>query len=213
MKPQKLGMFVAVATVLLIAQPTRADKVDFGDSAPMAGAKMRNVDGKKVSIEDVKGEKGTLVIFTCNHCPYVKAWESRIAAIGNAALAQGVGVIAVNSNDPKAFEEDSYDEMKKRSKALGLKFPYTVDRKSALARAYGATRTPEVFLFDSGMKLVYRGTIDDSVRDADKVSKTYLKDAIADVSAGRAVRIKETKALGCSIKFRDGDDDDAQGDG
>src|SRR6266545_6438057 len=119
-----------------------------GASAPMADVKMTSVDGKSVSIADVKGAKGTLVVFTCNACPWAKAWEARIAELGNAFAKRGVGVIAVNPNDPEVQAEDAYAVMQQRAKKRGMSFPYVVDVTSDLARAFGATRTPEAFLFD-----------------------------------------------------------------
>jgi glutathione peroxidase-family protein len=173
-----------------------------GDVAPSADVKMLNVDGRELSIADVKGARGTLVVFTCNHCPYVKAWEQRLVSIGNAYREKGFGVIAVNSNDAEAYEDDSYPEMQKRATEKGYAFPYVVDSTSGVAKAFGATRTPEAFLFDAGGKLVYHGAIDDNAEDAAKVTKTYLRDALDAVSGGSPVKVAETKAIGCSIKFR-----------
>jgi peroxiredoxin len=170
-------------------------------SLPMAGTKMKNVDGTEVSIADVAGPKGTLVIFSCNHCPYVKAWEGRIAALGNEYREKGVGVIVINSNDPAAFAEDSFEEMQKRAAKLGLKFPYAVDATSDIARAFKATKTPECFLFDAGGALVYHGAVDDN-KKADAVEKHFLRDALAALVAGREIATKETKFVGCGIKFR-----------
>lgn len=173
-----------------------------GSAAPMADTKLKNVDGRELSIAAAKGAKGTLVVFTCNHCPFVIAWEDRIVALGNRALEQGIGVIAINSNDPAHNADDSFEGMVKRAKEKGMKFPYAVDASSDLARAFGATRTPEAFLFDAAGKLVYHGTIDDNAQDADKVKETYLKNALDALVAGSEIAVKETKAIGCGIKFR-----------
>jgi peroxiredoxin len=163
---------------------------------------MAGVDGRSLSIAEAGGKKGTLVIFMCHHCPWVKAWQDRIARIGNAAAKQGVGVIAINPNDPMAYPEDDLAGMKAQAKQLGLKFPYVVDATSDVARAFGATRTPEAFLFDASGKLVYHGTVDDNAQNEKAVSKPWLEQAVAAVAGGRAVPIAETKAFGCSIKFR-----------
>ena len=173
-----------------------------GSDIPMASAALKNVDGKAVTVAGVAGKKGTLVVFTCNACPWVKMWETRIAAIGNEAAKRGLGVIAINSNDPAVNTEDSHAEMAKRAKKLGLKFPYVMDETSEVAVAYGATRTPEVFLFDASGKLVYHGAIDDNARKPADVSQHYLREAVNAVATGKAVPVTETKALGCSIKFR-----------
>jgi peroxiredoxin len=148
------------------------------------------------------GARATLVVFTCNHCPFAKAWETRIVELGNTYAAKGIGVVAVNANDPKVAAEDDFDGMQKRAKDRGMQFPYVVDATSNVARAFGATRTPEAFLFDKDGKLVYHGTIDDNGEDATKVEKSYLKDALEAVASGKDVAVKETKSIGCGIKFR-----------
>jgi peroxiredoxin len=195
----------SVALVFALAfslQGLAAAGLSLGAPAPATDVKMQNVDETEVSIADVAGESGTLVIFTCNHCPYAKAWESRIAGIGNLYATKGVGVVAVNSNDPSAYSEDRFEVMQERTRQLGMKFPYVVDADSSVALAFGATRTPEAFLFDSAGKLVYHGTIDDNYKDADKVTKPYLRDALDALVGGKEIPLAETKALGCSIKFR-----------
>jgi len=185
-----------------IAEPDGPTALALGSKAPMADAAMKGVDSKSLTIAQAAGKKGTLVVFTCNACPWVKGWESRISEVGNAAHKAGIGVIAINSNDPSKNAEDGYDEMKKRAKKLGFKFPYVVDATSDVARAFGATRTPEAFLFDAEGKLVYHGTIDDSPRDASTVKEAYLRQAVDAVVAGQSVPVAETKSLGCTIKFR-----------
>ena len=180
-------------------QPTT---LAIGSKAPMADIKMKNVDGKELSITDVGGKKGTLVVFTCNHCPWAKAWEERIVALGNTWSKKGIGVIAINANDPEAFEEDGYTQMQARAKERKIAYPYVVDATSDVARAFGATRTPEAFLFDASGKLVYHGTIDDNAKEPKNVKARYLADAVKAVAAGKAVAMAETKALGCGIKYR-----------
>jgi len=173
-----------------------------GSQVPLADVKMKNVDGKDVTITSAAGKKGTLVVFTCNHCPWAKAWESRIAELGNAAKKAGMGVIAINANDPAAYPEDNMDGMKKRAKTLKLAFPYAMDATSDIARAFGASRTPAAFLFDKSGALVYHGTIDDNAKEPEKVTQRYLKDAVDAVVAGTEVTTPETKSLGCGIKYR-----------
>lgn len=174
-----------------------------GSAAPLADVAMKNVDGRETTIAKSAGKKGTLVLFICNHCPWVKLWQPRIAEVGNAALKQGVGVIAVNGNDPKPYPEDEFDVMVKRAKEVGYRFPYVVDATSDVARAFGATKTPEAFLFDASGRLVYHGAIDDNAKDAKAVKSRWLADAVAAVAAGKPVPVAETKALGCTIKFRE----------
>lgn len=191
-----------VILALAVTAPRAAGPLAIGASIPLADVKMKNVDGKDVALDDVKQPAGTLVVFTCNHCPFAKMWESRIVELGNTYGAEGVGVIAVNANDPKVAPDDSFEVMQQRAKERGMKFPYVVDATSKLARAFGATRTPEAFLFDKDGKLVYHGTIDDNGQEPDKVENAYLKNALEAVLAGRPVPVAETKSIGCGIKFR-----------
>jgi hypothetical protein len=196
---QRITTIGCSLAVLGLAWPARA--LNMGDSMPAADVKMKNVDGRQLSIADIKGAKGTLVIVSCNHCPFVIAWEPRIAEIGNAAMKQGIGVIQLNPNDPSRQAKDSFGEMVKRAKDRGFEFPYVVDAGSTVARALGATRTPEIFLFDSDDKLVYHGAIDDNSRDAGKVEAPWLKAAIDALLAGKDIPVTQSRAIGCSIKF------------
>ncbi len=189
------------ALVLLGTLASPAIALHIGDPAPQREVKMRNVDGRELSIAEVTGSRGTLVIFTCNHCPWAKAWQTRIAELGNTYKGRGIGVIAINANDPAAAAEDAFPEMVTRAKEVGFQFPYVVDSGSTVARAFGAERTPEAYLFDATGKLVYHGTIDDNAQDAAQVKQHYLADALDAVAAGKPVGMAETKALGCSIKF------------
>ena len=192
-----------VLPLLLAAAPLAyAGPLAIGSAIPSADVKMKNVDGKELSLSDVKGASGTLVVFTCNHCPFAKGWESRIVDLGNTYQAKGIGVVAVNANDPSVAAEDGYDGMVARAKEKGFAFPYVVDASSGVAKAFGATRTPEAFLFDKAGKLVYHGAVDDNMQDPAKVESAYLKDALEAVAGGKAVPVAETKSIGCSIKFR-----------
>lgn len=193
---------VGIASLLVsLALHAPASALQLGAAAPQRDVKMRNVDGRELSIADVTGAKGTVVIFTCNHCPWAKAWETRIAALGNTYRQRGIGVIAVNANDPSDHAEDGFDAMVQRAKQRDFQFPYVVDAGSKVARAFGAERTPEVFLFDANGALVYHGTIDDNADDADAVKQHFLRDALEAVANEQPVAVKETKALGCGIKF------------
>ena len=173
-----------------------------GAKAPLSDIKMKTAAGTEVSIADVKGAKGKLVVFTCNACPWAKMWEERIVKLGNKATKMGVGVIAINANDPGKNAEDGFDVMQARAKKRGMKFAYAMDATSDIARAFGATRTPEAFLFDASGKLVYHGAIDDNADDATAVEQRFLANAVNAVAGGKAVAVAETKALGCGIKFR-----------
>jgi peroxiredoxin len=193
------------AAIILAAALQMAGPLTLGAKAPATSIKMKSAtDGKMVSIGDVAGKAGTLVIFTCNHCPFAKGWEKRIAELGNGYAKKGIGVILINANDPALHEEDGLAGTKSRAKSLGLQVPYVVDETSAVARAFGASVTPEAFLFDGSGKLAYHGTIDDNHKDPDKVQKRYLKDALDAVVAGKPPAVPESKGLGCGIKLRAG---------
>jgi peroxiredoxin len=193
---------VAMATLALAAGVRVAGALQLGDGMPMTNVEMKSVSGKEVTLSGVAGAKGTLVIFSCNHCPWVKAWETRIVALGNELPAKGIGVVAINSNDPAAYPGDDYADMVARAKAGGFAFPYVVDSTSDVARAFGATHTPEAFLFDRAGKLVYHGTIDDNAQDAAEVKHRYLADAADALLAGKPIAAAETKSIGCSLVLR-----------
>lgn len=184
------------------AAPTEVTALAIGAEAPMKDVAMMGVDGKEITLASAAGKKGTMVIFMCKHCPWVQAWQGRIAKIGNTALAKGIGVVAVMPNDVAAFPDDDMPGMKAQAKQLGLKFPYVMDATSDVARAFGATKTPEIFLFDASGKLVYHGAVDDNAKVEKAVEKPWLQQAVAAVAAGKPVETAETKAFGCGIKFR-----------
>ncbi len=198
----------AVLVASLVSPPEAA--ADCGvahDSQPHAvlpagDVGMLNVDGEEVTIDSIRGEHGTLVIFSCNACPWAIAWEERIAELGNSARKEGVGVIVVNSNDPGRVPKDGYKPMQERAKEKGFEFPYVVDATSGVARAYGASRTPECFLYDEAGKLVYHGAVDDNAKQPAEVDEQWLADAISTLLEDKEVSVVETKAIGCSIKFR-----------
>jgi peroxiredoxin len=190
----------------LVADETNRDakpqRLAIGSAMPAGKTEMESVDGKKYTLDGIAGEKGTLVIFSCNHCPYAVQWEERITKIGNEYKKKGFGVIVVNSNDIVSHPTDDMDHMKERAKKLGMEFPYAMDGDSSVAVAFGASKTPEVFLFDKAKKLAYWGAVDDNSADASAVKHHYLKDALDAVAEGKAPATAETKALGCGIKFR-----------
>jgi len=191
------------ASLTLAATLAATQALVAGAPAPPATTKMKNaVDGKPVSIADVAGKAGTLVVFTCNHCPFARGWEQRIVALGNEYAKKGIGVILINANDPSGHEVDGLEGTQARAKEAGMQFPYVIDETSAVARAFGAEKTPEAFLFDKKGKLAYHGAIDDNMREPDKVTKRYLKDALDAVVAGKAPAVPESKGIGCSIKLR-----------
>ena len=178
-----------------------AKELDLGSILPLGDIKMADISGKDISLNDAKGENGLLVIFSCNTCPWGIAWEDRYVELADTYKDKGVGIVAINSNETKFENVDSMEEMQEHAQENGYNFYYTMDKKANLARAFGATRTPHIYLFDKKDKLVYRGAIDDNARKPDKVENTYLADAIDNMLAGSAIDPAATKALGCAIKF------------
>jgi peroxiredoxin len=194
------GLVAAMTSSL--ARADESKPLALGAKIPATDTKLKNVtDGKDISIKKAAGDKGTLVLFTCNNCPYAKAWEERIVELGKTYSQKGVGVLLVNSNNPSLSKGDTFELTQARAKERGITFPYAVDPESSVARAFGASKTPEAFLFDKGGALVYHGTIDDNHEEPAKVSKRYLKDALEAVSAGKKPALPETKSMGCGIKF------------
>lgn len=196
-----IAIFSAVSISLLTAFtiPPVGQELALNAPIPMPDYKMKDVSGKQVSLGESKTEKGLLVIFSCNTCPYVKLSETRIKEYSDFCLANGIGCVIINSNEAQRNEEDSFDEMTKYYAAQNLKCAYTVDEKSQLADAFGATRTPQCFLFSS-KGLVYKGAIDDNVKDAAQVKNPYLKNALDALLKNKKPAPQETKSIGCTIK-------------
>lgn len=180
-----------------------AEGYQVGDKA--SDLKLKNIDGKWISLGDYKDARGFIVIFTCNHCPYAKAYEERIIALDKKYAPLGYPVIAINPNDPVAYPEDSYENMQKRAKDKGFTFPYLFDEQQTVFPQFGATRTPHIFILskaDSDMTVEYIGAIDDNYEDASKVTKKYVENAVDALLAGEKPEVTSTKAVGCSIKVR-----------
>jgi peroxiredoxin len=159
------------------------------------------VDGGKHSLADYADAPALAVIWSCNHCPYVQAWEGRMMAIQRDYADRGVRLVAVNSNDVDRYPEDSFEEMTARAERLGFNFDYLFDEDQTVARAYEPERTPEVFLFDRDRRLVYHGAIDDS-RDEDLVQRHHLREALDAVLEGRQPAVAETPPVGCTMKWK-----------
>jgi peroxiredoxin len=160
------------------------------------------VDGKSHSLADYSGKNAVVVIFSCNHCPYVRAWEDRMVQVQADYEATGVQLIAINSNDASKYPDDSFPKMKDRAHEKHFNFPYLHDDNQTIARAYGAERTPEVFLFDKAGTLRYHGAIDDNYDDPAAVKTEYLRDALDALLSGKVPPTLETRPIGCTIKWK-----------
>ena len=159
------------------------------------------VDGKSHSLESYADANVLVLVQSCNHCPYVQAWEGRLSAIASDYAERGVSVVAINSNDTVSHPEDSFEEMQKRASAQGFTFDYLFDEPQEIARELRSERTPEVFVFGGDRRLVYHGAIDDS-RDEDQVSQQYLRDALDAVLSGEEPAVSETPPVGCTLKWK-----------
>ncbi len=173
--------------------------LDLGEKAP-SFKNLLGADGERYSISSFNDKPVLTVVFSCNHCPYAKAYEERLVSIQRDYASRGVQLIAINSNDDKSYPEDSYPEMVKRAKEKGFNFPYLRDGEQIVVVEYGAVCTPHVFAFDKARLLRYRGRIDDS-RDPSSVRSHDLRNALDDLLAGKEVRVPDTRPFGCSIKW------------
>jgi thioredoxin-related protein len=192
------ALLIACGVLLSFINKTSTE-IGLNAPIPMADEKMKDISGKDVSLNSAKTAKGLLVIFSCNTCPYVKLSETRIKEISDNCLKLGIGCIIINSNEGQRTEEDSFDAMVKYAAAQKFSCFYAIDVNSKLADAFGATRTPQCFLFNS-KGLIYKGAIDDNVKDQSLVKTHYLKEAIDALAKNETPKLQETKSIGCTIK-------------
>jgi peroxiredoxin len=200
MKKIKILGLIGLVTVLISGKPLR---YEIGDA--VADFKLKNVDGKMVALSDYTTAKGAIVIFDCNTCPYSRAYNDRIIGLNKKYAEKGFPVIAINPNDPQMSPGDSYEEMVSRAKQKKYDFPYLIDESQVVARSFGATNTPHVFVLQkngSDFKVAYIGTIDNNSRDASSATKKYVEDAVDALLTGQSVPTQNTKAIGCSIKWK-----------
>ena len=196
-----LGAFAIIGLLFAFTAAKTVSGYQVGDIA--TDFSLKNVDGKKVSLKDFKDAKGYIVVFTCNHCPYAMAYEDRIVALDKKYKKQGYPVIAINPNNPEKQKDDSFEKMQTRAKEKGFTFPYLLDEGQKIYPQYGATKTPHVYVLQKTAKgnvVKYIGAIDDNYEDEAAVTKKYVEDAVDSLLKGKEVSVKETKAIGCSIK-------------
>jgi peroxiredoxin len=171
------------------------------------GFSLPDTDGRIVSLADYRDAPALLVMFICNHCPFVKHVRRELARLGRDYVARGVGIVAINSNDVRASPDDRPERMKEEKRAAGYTFPYLFDETQEVAKAYGAACTPDFYLFDRGRRLVYRGQLDDS-RPSNQTTVTGkdLRAALDAVLTGRAVSVEQRPSIGCNIKWKPGNE-------
>lgn len=186
-----------------VVQETSTQGYQIGDEA--TDFSLKNIDNQIVSLANFPDTKGYIVIFTCNHCPYAKAYEDRIISLNNKYAALGYPVIAINPNDPSVQPEDSFEAMKIRAKEKEFTFPYLFDEGQKVYPIYGATKTPHVFILnkENNKNIVkYIGTIDNNYENANAVSEKYVENAVDALLSGKEIQEKTTVAIGCSIKTK-----------
>ena len=196
-------ILITLALFASVVMLTEAQSIKPGEKAPAFS--LKGVDGKTVSLSDYNKEKGIILIFSCNTCPYVVAYEDRIIELHNKFAPKGFPVVAINSNNPELSKGDSFEEMKKKARDKSFTFPYLFDEKQDIFPKYGATRTPEVFLLKNtgnGFEVVYTGTIDDNYKSAGEAKEKYVENAVKAVLKGISPEIPVTKAIGCGIKVK-----------
>jgi len=196
----KIFFSVLPIAIAMMTLPHVSEPLAIGSSIPSPESKMKDISGKEIAFKDAMKKNGLLVMFSCNTCPVVKKYQSRTLETGKFALDNEIGVIVLNSNEATRDEGDSFDDMKQYAKEQGYNFNYVLDKNSVMADAFGATRTPELFLFDKSGKLVYHGAIDDNPNGPDKVTRQHAQLAMQEMVAGKTVSTSTTRFTGCSIK-------------
>lgn len=196
-----LLLLLVLSIGLMGAEAQSGQGLELGEPMPLPDREMKSASGPSISLGEAAGENGTVVVFWANTCPWVERYEDRMLNIAQNFQPKGIAVVAVNPNDPNAYPEEALEEMRRRANSEGYPFSYLVDTDGELARAFGASRTPQVFLFNADRELVYRGAIDDNPRSAAGVEKPYLRSALDALHDNGTIANKTTKAFGCTIKW------------
>ena len=176
---------------------------DLSLGIPCPDFRLRSVDGKTVARDDFRDKAALVVMFICNHCPYVQAVEDRIVALNREYGPRGVQLVGICANDPTDYPDDRPERLLQRWREKGYGFPYLVDEKQDVARAFGAVCTPDIYVFDRDRKLAYHGRIDDNWQQPAKVTRRELAGALDAILAGKQPAREQTASIGCSIKWRE----------
>ncbi|HLZ16051.1 MAG TPA: thioredoxin family protein [Cyclobacteriaceae bacterium] len=199
---KKLMWLVFMSFVGFAAGPI-TNGYEVGD--PVSDFKLKNFDGKMVSLADFKQAKGFIVIFDCNTCPVSRAYNARIIALNKKYASQGFPVVLINPNSAEVVAEESYEAMKEHAKEHGYDFPYLYDESQDVVKKFNPSNTPHVFILDKtsdGLRVAYIGAIDNNSRDGARADKHYVEEAVNELLAGKAVTVTKTRAIGCGIKWK-----------
>lgn len=212
-----LKILVSLTALILggtiISFVTRTSELRADDKMPgynigdvVANFTLKNVDDKLLSLSDFSSKQGLILVFTSNHCPFSKSYEDRILSLDRKYAPLGFPVLAINPNDPRLYEDDTFEQMKERAKTKGYSYPYLCDENQQVARVFGAIRTPQVFVLKNSKGkfiVAYSGTLDDNPQDEDGVTKAYVENAVSNLLEGKPVATTKTKAIGCPIKWKE----------
>ena len=193
-----IALIGLVSPTNIVAQDIQ--QLPLGSTLPLGDVQMEDISGRNLSLNEVKGDNGLLVIFSCNTCPWVIKWEDRYPVVQELATVNDIGIILLNPNEDYRDKGDGMEDMILHAEKAGYNLPYVLDKNHRLADAFGASRTPHVYLFNAEDKLVYVGAIDDNANSAADVEEFYVEDAIEQLSAGQAITRSSTKSIGCTIK-------------
>ncbi|WP_020606651.1 thioredoxin family protein [Spirosoma spitsbergense] len=195
------GLFLLLTGISALAQPVKG----YGLGDAVTDFKLKNIDGLPISLSNYRDKKGLIVVFTSNHCPFSKAYEERLISLDRKFAGQGYPVLAVMANDPEAYKEDSFENMQVRAQIKNYPYPYAMDEAQSMARAFGATRLPEVYVLKQNAGqfiLEYKGAVDDNPQDTGSVQRRYIDEAVSSLLADRPVQSPITKPIGCGIKWK-----------
>ena len=193
-----IALIGLVSATSIVAQDIQ--QLPLGSTLPLGDVQMEDISGRNLSLNEVKGDNGLLVIFSCNTCPWVIKWEDRYPVVQELATVNDIGIILLNPNEDYRDKGDGMEDMILHAEKAGYNLPYVLDKNHRVAEAFGASRTPHVYLFNAEDQLVYVGAIDDNANSAADVEEFYLEDAIEQLSAGQAITRSSTKSIGCTIK-------------
>lgn len=187
-------------SALVTGSAVAQHSLELGSDIPLRDIKMKSTDNKNTTLEDNRGKNGLLVMFSCNTCPFVIRSQMRTKDVMRYALKNNIGMIIINSNEAQRDEADSYEEMKKYAQQQGYLVPYVIDENSRLANTFGASHTPEVFLFNKEGKLIYKGAMEDNPSRPAESKVMYLQNAMDNMIAGKQPDPAQTRSIGCAIK-------------